>query len=81
MGNIVEVSQAQLAETEAEIGSAKARYQYLLSQAVMRFETGSMECRSQAGGKPVLPGRKVGVGRAVRPRCSEHECHALFIVC
>jgi outer membrane protein len=42
LGSIVEVSQAQLAETEAEIASAKARYDYLLAQAVIRFETGSI---------------------------------------
>jgi outer membrane protein len=42
LGSIVEVSQAQLAETEAEIASARARYDYLLAQAVIRFETGSM---------------------------------------
>lgn len=41
LGSIVEVSQAQLAETEAEIASARARYDYLLAQAVIRFETGS----------------------------------------
>lgn len=42
LGSIVEVSQAQLAETEAEIASARARYDYQLAQAVIRFETGSM---------------------------------------
>jgi outer membrane protein len=42
LGSIVEVSQAQLAETEAEIASARARYDYLLAQAVIRFETGSI---------------------------------------
>jgi outer membrane protein len=42
LGSIVEVSQAQLAETEAEIANAKARYDYLVTQAVIRFETGSM---------------------------------------
>lgn len=41
LGSIVEVSQAQLAETEAEIASARARYDYLLAQAVIRFETGN----------------------------------------
>jgi outer membrane protein TolC len=38
----VEVSQAQLAETEAEIAGARARYDYLLAQAVIRFETGNL---------------------------------------
>jgi outer membrane protein len=42
LGSIVEVSQAQLQETEAEIASARARYDYLLAQAVIRFETGSI---------------------------------------
>ena len=42
LGSIVEVSQAQLQETEAEIESARARYDYLLAQAVIRFETGSI---------------------------------------
>jgi outer membrane protein len=42
LGSIVEVSQAQLAETEAEIENARARFDYLLAQAVIRFETGSM---------------------------------------
>jgi len=41
LGSIVEVSQAQLAETEAQIASARARYDYLLAQAVIRYETGS----------------------------------------
>jgi outer membrane protein len=42
LGSIVEVSQAQLAETEAEIANAKARYDYLVAQAVIRFETGTI---------------------------------------
>ena len=42
LGSIVEVSQAQLAETEAEIAGARARYDYLLAQAVIRFETGNL---------------------------------------
>jgi outer membrane protein len=42
LGSIVEVSQAQLAETEAEIASARARYDYLLAQAMIRFEIGAM---------------------------------------
>jgi len=41
LGSIVEVSQAQLAETEAEIASARARYDYLLAQAIIRFEIGN----------------------------------------
>ena len=42
LGSIVEVSQAQLAETEAEIANAKARYDYLLAQAVIQFEVGTI---------------------------------------
>jgi outer membrane protein len=42
LGSIVEVSQAQLQATEAEIENARARYDYLLAQAIIRFETGSM---------------------------------------
>jgi outer membrane protein len=42
LGSIVEVSQAQLQETEAEIANARARYDYLLAQAVIRFEMGSI---------------------------------------
>jgi len=42
LGTIVEISQAQLAETEAEIAGARAHYDYLLAQAVIRFETGSI---------------------------------------
>ncbi len=42
LGSIVEVSQAQLAETEAEIANARARYDYLVAQAVIRFETGTI---------------------------------------
>ena len=41
LGSIVEVSQAQLQETGAEIANAKARYDYLVAQAIIRFETGS----------------------------------------
>ncbi len=41
LGSIVEVSQAQLAETEAQIANARARYDYRLTQEMIRFETGS----------------------------------------
>ena len=40
LSSIVELSQAQLAETEAEIANARAGYDYQLAQAVIRFETG-----------------------------------------
>lgn len=41
LSSIVELSQAQLAETEAEIANARAGYDYQLAQAVIRFETGT----------------------------------------
>lgn len=39
LGSIVEVSQAQLQETQAEIGFAQAGYDYRLSRAVLTYET------------------------------------------
>jgi len=38
LSSIVELSQAQLQETQAEIQSAAARYQYRISQSVLRFQ-------------------------------------------
>ena len=43
LGSDAEVSQPQLAEIEAEIANANARYDYLPAQAVIRFETGSIQ--------------------------------------
>lgn len=40
LGTIVELSQAQLQQTEAEISQADARYTYQSSLAVLRFQTG-----------------------------------------
>jgi len=40
LGSIVELSQAELQKTEADIENADARNQYLLSQMVLAFETG-----------------------------------------
>jgi outer membrane protein len=40
LGSIVELSQAELQQTRAQIAVAEARYQYRLSQAVLRFEVG-----------------------------------------
>ncbi len=40
LSSIVELSQAQLQQTEAAIGSANARYSYLASVAALRFQTG-----------------------------------------
>jgi outer membrane protein len=41
LASIVEFSQAQLAETEAQIADTDARYQYRLSQLVLAYSTGS----------------------------------------
>jgi outer membrane protein len=38
LSSIVELSQAQLQQTQAEIGSAQAGYDYRLARAVLRFE-------------------------------------------
>ncbi len=40
LGTIVELSQAQLQQTEAEISRANARYNYQSDLAVLRFQTG-----------------------------------------
>jgi outer membrane protein len=40
LSSIVELSQAQLQETEAEITNAKAQYQYRLTLAALNFQTG-----------------------------------------
>ena len=39
LSSIVELSQAQLQQTQAEIGNAQASYDYRLALAVLRFET------------------------------------------
>ncbi len=41
LSSIVELSQAQLQQTQAEIGNTNARYQYRLSLATLNYETGS----------------------------------------
>ncbi len=38
LGSIVELSQAQLQQTEAQIQFAAAKYQYRIAQAVLRFQ-------------------------------------------
>jgi outer membrane protein len=40
LSSIVELSQAQLQQTEAAIGSATARYNYLTALSALRFQTG-----------------------------------------
>jgi len=39
LGSIVELSQAQLEETQAEISSTQAGYDYRLSLAILAYET------------------------------------------
>lgn len=41
LSSIVELSQAQLQQTQAEIGNAQASYDYRLAQAVLRYEIGA----------------------------------------
>jgi len=41
LGSIVELSQAQLQQTQAEIGNAQAGYDFRLAMAVLRFEIAS----------------------------------------
>lgn len=41
LSSIVELSQAQLQQTQAEIGNTNAQYQYRLSLATLNYETGS----------------------------------------
>lgn len=40
LGSIVELSQAQLQQTEAQIGNTNARYEYLSALSLLRFQTG-----------------------------------------
>ena len=42
LGSIVELSQAQVQATQAEIGNAAARYLYRLAEANLRFQTGQL---------------------------------------
>ncbi len=42
LGSIVELSQAQLARTEAQIQAAAARYEYQIAMAVLRYESGAL---------------------------------------
>jgi outer membrane protein len=39
LGSIVELSQAQLQQTQAEISNAEAGYDYRLSLAVLQYQT------------------------------------------
>jgi outer membrane protein len=43
LSSIVELSQAQLAKTSAEIGSARARYEYLTAVAGLRYAAGAAD--------------------------------------
>jgi outer membrane protein len=40
LSSIVELSQAQLQQTQAEIGNTQASYDYRLAQAMLRYQTG-----------------------------------------
>jgi outer membrane protein len=42
LGSIVELSQAQLSLTTAQIGSSTAKYEYALQRAVLDYQTGAM---------------------------------------
>ncbi len=43
LGSIVEVSDAQLNKTQAEIKQASAKYEYLTRLATLAFETGTLQ--------------------------------------
>jgi outer membrane protein len=49
--SIIELSQAQLGKTQADIDYASARYEYQISRAMLDFETGALSLRIP--GKPV----------------------------
>jgi outer membrane protein len=40
LGSIVELSQAQLQQTDAQIGNANARYEYLSTLSALTYQTG-----------------------------------------
>jgi outer membrane protein len=40
LGSIVEMSQAQLQQTQAEISQSQAGYEYRLALSVLRYQTG-----------------------------------------
>ncbi len=42
LGSIVELNQAQLNQTSAEIAAASAKYEYLIRRATLDFETGAL---------------------------------------
>jgi outer membrane protein len=42
LGSIVELSQAQLQQTQAEIGSVQAEYEYRLALAALRYQTAGL---------------------------------------
>ncbi|HTG58239.1 MAG TPA: TolC family protein [Terriglobia bacterium] len=42
MGSIVELSQAQLNQTQAEIEQASAKYEYQSQAALLEYQTGSL---------------------------------------
>jgi len=42
LGSIVELSQAQLQQTQADIGNAQAGYEYRLALSVLRYQTSGL---------------------------------------
>jgi outer membrane protein len=42
LSSIVELSQAQLQQTQAEIGSAQAGYQYQMALSILRYQTSGL---------------------------------------
>jgi outer membrane protein len=43
LGSIVELTQAQLSKTRAQIAVATARYDYQLRTAVLKYQTGQLK--------------------------------------
>jgi outer membrane protein len=43
LSSIVELSQAQLQQTQAEIGNAQAGYEYRLALAALRYQTSGLQ--------------------------------------
>ncbi len=59
LGSIVELSQAQLQQTQAEIGNTQAGYEYRLALSVLRFQTGGATVTAMA--LPPAPRTKVKI--------------------
>ncbi len=59
LGSIVELSQAQLQQTQAEIGNTQAGYEYRLALSVLRYQTGGAMVTAMA--PPPAPKAKVKI--------------------